>query len=92
MFNRWITGALQLFHLQVVELIPARQARSKEWAVEKYTYNALGEPGLEITALAEVSFDGQIASIEAALAARGWLPISKLPSEKLSDFPYPCSF
>ncbi|MAJ93057.1 MAG: hypothetical protein CBC23_006735 [Rhodospirillaceae bacterium TMED63] len=37
----------------------------------KDTFNALGEPGLEITALADVSIDRQVATVEAGPTARG---------------------
>ena len=69
--NRWITAVLRLFHPQIVELIRARDARVKEWSASHNGDNVYEDRDLEITAVADVSIDDQIAAVQKALAAKG---------------------
>ena len=69
--NRWVTALLQLFHPQVVALIRARDERVKEWTAEKDTDNAYEDRDLEITAVADISVDDQIAAVQTALDVKG---------------------
>lgn len=69
--NRSITALLQLFHPQVVALIRARDERVKEWTAEKDTDNAYEDRDLEISAVANISVDDQIAAVQTALDAKG---------------------
>ena len=54
-----------------MELIRARWAPARGLGCGKDAFNALEEPGLEITALADVSIDGQIATVETGPTATG---------------------
>jgi hypothetical protein len=52
-------------------LIRARDERVKEWMAEKDTDNAYEDRDLEITAVADISVDDQIAAVQTALDVKG---------------------
>jgi hypothetical protein len=68
--NRWISAMLQLFHPQVTALVRARDERLRAWMDERPDVNAYEDRDLEITAMADISVDDQIAAVAAALAAK----------------------
>jgi hypothetical protein len=69
--NRWIGAMLRLFRPQIAALLRERDAAVAAWREEHPDEDAFEDRRLEITSQRDISVDGQIAAVEAALARRG---------------------
>jgi uncharacterized protein DUF6969 len=66
--NRWITAVVAMFRPQIENLIWARDAKLREFAVENPGRDVYEDRALQVTSAMPVDFLTQIGAIEAALA------------------------
>ncbi len=69
--NRWITGMFRLFRPQLEELIRERDRTIAAWRKAHPGVNVFDDHALEVTSEFPISIDEQMASIQAALEAKG---------------------
>ncbi len=65
--NRWLGAMLRLFWPQVVTLVRARDATVAAWGRTNPGADVLEDRRLEITSQVDISVDGQVAAVRAAL-------------------------
>ena len=65
--NRWITGMVCLFRPQIEDLVRRRDVTVAAWRPEDAETTVYEDRALEITSQTEISIDGQIQGIAAAL-------------------------
>ncbi len=69
--NRWITAMVQLFRPQISMLLTERDRRVAFWAATRPDGNVYEDRALEITSVADIAIDDQIARVREALADTG---------------------
>ena len=67
--NRWVTAMVALFRPQIEKLLKERDTRIELHARFRPDGDVYEDKELEVTSVADISVDGQIAAVEAALAA-----------------------
>lgn len=67
--NIWITAMVQLFRPQIETLIERRDAVIAEWQQRHPGVDAFEDRALEVTSMVDISVEGQIAAVNAALKA-----------------------
>lgn len=65
--NVWITSMMVLFRPQIEDLLRARDRVVAEWAANHPDCNVYEDRDLDITSMVDISVEGQIAAIDAAL-------------------------
>ena len=68
--NRWVTAMLRLFHPQIVALLHQRDAEVEKWQERHPDEDVFEDRRLDLPSRIEISVDGQIRAIQAALEAR----------------------
>lgn len=68
--NRWISAMIRMFWPQVIVLLKARDQAVAAWAAKYPDADPLEDRRLEIAAQTEISVDGQIAALRAALDSK----------------------
>lgn len=69
--NRWVSGMVRLFRPQIVSLVEARDAAVQRWRTAYPDRNAFEDRALEVTSMADVDIDGQIARVTSLLEGKG---------------------
>ena len=65
--NRWITGVVQLFRPQIVELLHARDRKVEDWRKAHADSDVFEDRDLEVTSYLDVSVEQQVRAIGRAL-------------------------
>lgn len=68
--NVWISSMVELFRPTIEALLVQRDATVTAWSVEHPDHNVYEDRDLEVTSLAEISIDDQIAAVNTALEQR----------------------
>lgn len=72
--NRWIGAMLSLFHPQAAQLLRERDGAVAAWRLAHPEADAFEDRKLEITSIAPINVDRQIAAVEIALGLRAQSP------------------
>lgn len=67
--NRWISAMVRLFRPQIEELVRRRDETVAAWQAQHPDRDVYEDRGLEITSFADISIDGQVQAVMAALEA-----------------------
>jgi Domain of unknown function (DUF6969) len=65
--NRWLTAMVRLFRPQIASLLEERDRTLAAWQARRPKANPFEDRGLEVTSHLEISVDGQIRAVRAAL-------------------------
>ncbi len=65
--NIWLTNMVRLFRPQIEDLLAQRDGAVADWKAAHPESNVYEDRGLEITSMREISVEGQIKAINAAL-------------------------
>jgi len=69
--NRWVSGMIRLFRPQIAGLIEARDAAVGRWRETYPDRNVFEDEALEITSMADIDIDQQIARVASLLDSNG---------------------
>jgi hypothetical protein len=67
--NRWLTCVLRLFQPQIIDLLMERDEKILQWKLQHQDRNVYEDRELEVASKLAISVEGQVALLEARLAA-----------------------
>lgn len=68
--NRWVTGMVQLFKPQIIDLVEARDRKVDHWRLQYPDQDVFEDRSLEVTSYLDIDLDRQIQAVANVLLAR----------------------